>query len=124
MLVASNTLTNAGATQSTVLDECRLLAQTWAPVLRALGNPERLLIVLWLAGTTSTVRDLEKVTGLSQSLVSYHLRALRESGLVTAIAVGRSNRYQLAHPDLDKLATLMGNLDAPASASESAAPDH
>ncbi|WP_088312778.1 helix-turn-helix transcriptional regulator [Kineosporia sp. R_H_3] len=96
---------------SAVVDECRRLAHTWAPVLQALGNPERLLITLWLAGTTSSVRDLERVTGLSQSLVSYHLRALREAGLVTATAQGRANRYELAHPDLDKLAQLVGGLD-------------
>ena len=96
----------------TVLDECRRLARKWAPVLSALGNPERLLITLWLAGTISSVRDLEHVTGLTQSLVSYHLRALRDAGLVTATAHGRTNLYQLAHPDLDKLALLVGNLDA------------
>ena len=95
-----------------VLAQCEKLAVTWAPVLRALGNPERLLITLWLAGTTSTVRDLERVTGLSQSLVSYHLRELRDAGLVYATAEGRSNRYALAHPDLDSLATLLGSLDA------------
>jgi DNA-binding transcriptional ArsR family regulator len=98
-------------TDSTVLQECQHLAATWAPVLQALGNPERLLITLWLAGTTSSVRDLQQVTGLSQSLVSYHLRMLRDAGLVTATPVGRSNHYQLANPDLDKLAHLVGNLD-------------
>ena len=95
-----------------VLAECEQLAVTWAPVLRALGHPERLLITLWLAGTSSTVRDLERVTGLSQSLVSYHLRELREAGLVTASPKGRTNRYSLARPDLDSLATLLGRLDA------------
>ena len=97
----------SGDVDPTVLDECRRLARTWAPVLSALGNPERLLITLWLAGTISSVRDLEHVTGLSQSLVSYHLRALRDAGLVTATAHGRTNLYQLAHPDLDKLALLV-----------------
>jgi DNA-binding transcriptional ArsR family regulator len=95
-----------------VVDQCRRLAQTWAPVLQALGNPERLLITLWLAGTTSSVRDLERVTGMGQSLVSYHLRALRDAGLVTATARGRTNVYELAHPDLDKLAHLVGDLNA------------
>jgi DNA-binding transcriptional ArsR family regulator len=93
-----------------LLDECRLLAATWAPVLQALGHPERLLIVLWLAGTASSVRELEHVTGLGQSLVSYHLKALRDAGLVTATVHGRANLYQLAHPDLDKLGHLVGNL--------------
>jgi DNA-binding transcriptional ArsR family regulator len=48
---------------------------------------------------------------LSQSLVSYHLRALRDAGLVTATASGRSNRYRLARSDLDQLATLIGRLE-------------
>ncbi len=90
--------------------ECRHLAQTWAPVLHALANPERLLITLWLAGTTCTVRDLQHVTGLSQSLVSYHLRELRKAGLVTSTAAGRANQYRLSNPDLDKLALLIGGL--------------
>ena len=98
------------------IEECKGLAATWAPLLRALGNEERLLIALWLAGTECSVRELEEVTGLSQSLVSYHLRELRETGLVTSSASGRSNRYRLSHADLDQLATLIGTLDASAVA--------
>ncbi len=94
-----------------VLAHCERQALTWAPVLRALGHPERLLITLWLAGTASTVRELERVTGLSQSLVSYHLRELRDAGLVSASPEGRSNRYRLSHPGLDALATLLGGPD-------------
>ncbi len=90
--------------------ECRHLAASWAPVMRAFANEDRLLIALWLAGTTCSVRALEQVTGLSQSLVSYHLRELREAGLVAATPSGRSNRYRLSHSDLDKLASLIGNL--------------
>ena len=89
--------------------ECRTLADGWAPVMRALANSERLLIVLWLAGTESSVRDLERVTGLGQSMVSYHLRALRDANLVTCTAEGRTNRYRLADPDLDQLAALLGS---------------
>jgi DNA-binding transcriptional ArsR family regulator len=100
----------------TVLRRCRRLADTWAPVLRGLANADRLLIVLWLAETRCTVRELQDVTGLSQSLVSYHLRALREAGLVVATPAGRSNTYALAHPDLDKLAVLVGGLEAQAPA--------
>jgi DNA-binding transcriptional ArsR family regulator len=98
--------------ESAELEECRRIAAEWAPVLQALANEERLLIALWLAGSTCTVRELEGVTGMSQSLVSYHLRALREAGLVAATANGRSNRYQLARSDLDQLALLIGNLES------------
>jgi DNA-binding transcriptional ArsR family regulator len=92
------------------VEECRRIAAAWAPVLHALANEERLLIALWLAGSECTVRELEQVTGMRQSLVSYHLQELRKAGLVTASPVGRSNRYRLARADLDELATLIGNL--------------
>jgi len=100
------------AAKTVELDECRRLAADWAPILRALANEERLLIALWLAGSTCTVRELETVTGMSQSLVSYHLRELREAGLVASTAAGRSNRYRLANPDLDQLAGVIGGLSA------------
>jgi len=98
------------------VEECQTLAASWAPTLRALANQERLLIVLWLANTTCSVRELEQVTGLSQSLVSYHLRELRDAGLVESTAAGRSNRYRLANADMDQLAGLLGRLhSAPAN---------
>lgn len=96
------------------VQECRTIAASWAPVLHALANEERLLIALWLAGSTCSVRELEQVTGMSQSLVSYHLRSLREAGLVDSTAAGRSNRYRLANVDLDQLAGLIGSLRAEA----------
>jgi DNA-binding transcriptional ArsR family regulator len=93
------------------IEECRRIAASWAPVLHALANEERLLIALWLAGSECSVRELEQVTGMRQSLVSYHLQELRKAGLVSASPVGRSNRYRLARADLDQLATLIGTLE-------------
>lgn len=100
------------------VEECRAIATSWATTLRALANEERLLIALWLAGSTCSVRELEEVTGMSQSLVSYHLRTLRDAGLVTSSAAGRSNRYRLANANLDQLASLIGSLrvEAPVTA--------
>jgi DNA-binding transcriptional ArsR family regulator len=95
-------------------EECRRIAASWAPTLRALGNEERLLIALWLAGGTRSVRELEHVTGMSQSLVSYHLRELREAGVVTASADGRSNRYRLCCTHLDEVTSLIGTLETAA----------
>jgi DNA-binding transcriptional ArsR family regulator len=92
------------------VEKCRTIAASWAPVLRALANEERLLIALWLGGNACSVRELEQVTGMGQSLVSYHLRELREAGLVESDAAGRSNRYRLASADLDQLAGLIGSL--------------
>ena len=101
----------AAAPANAEVEECRRIAANWAPILRALANEERLLIALWLAGSECSVRELERVTGLSQSLVSYHLAELRSAGLVSALAVGRSNRYRLSRGDLDQLATLISNLE-------------
>jgi DNA-binding transcriptional ArsR family regulator len=60
-------------------------------------------------------RELEHVTGLRQSLVSYHLGQLREAGLVVASVQGRSNR--LARAELDQLAGLIGTLEPAANLS-------
>jgi DNA-binding transcriptional ArsR family regulator len=93
------------------IEECRVIASQWAPRLHALGNEERLLIVLWLADEARSVRELEQATGMSQSLVSYHLRELRAAGLVTASPDGRRNLYRLRGADLDQVASLIGSLD-------------
>ena len=39
--------------------------------------------------------ELVEATGLRQTLVSHHLKSLRDNGLVTATPVGRSNVYSL-----------------------------
>lgn len=103
---------------SSELEHCRRLASAWTPILRALAHEERLLIALWLAGNTCSVRELEELTGLRQSLVSYHLGELRQAGLVTSSASGRSNRYRLAHGVLDELTTLLGALEPPVESNE------
>jgi DNA-binding transcriptional ArsR family regulator len=92
------------------IEHCRALAATWAPILQALGNQDRLLIVLWLADGAHSVRELEEVTGLAQSTVSYHLAHLRDVGLVDSYAEGRSNRYSLRGLDLQQVATILGAL--------------
>jgi DNA-binding transcriptional ArsR family regulator len=92
------------------------MADGWAPVLRVLSHPDRLLIVLWLAECPASVRELEALTGLGQSLVSYHLAGLRDAGMVSVVAVGRSNRYELSWPQLDRLGSLLGELALPSAA--------
>jgi DNA-binding transcriptional ArsR family regulator len=93
------------------IEECRRLSRTWAPALRALGNSDRLLIVLCLASGSRSLRELEQATLLSSSLVSYHLGHLRGAGLVTVSVEGRRNRYRLHHFELDQVATLIGTRD-------------
>ena len=92
------------------IGDYRRLAEEWAPALHALGQPERLLIALCLAGSEHTVTELQEATGLRQSLVSYHLAGLRSAGLVTVTPEGRSNRYRLCCTDMDQLAGALAGL--------------
>jgi DNA-binding transcriptional ArsR family regulator len=60
-------------------------------VHRALGDTNRLEVVRRLAIGPATVSELIEFTGLSQPLVSWHLRRLRAAGLVTTERSGRES---------------------------------
>ena len=60
-------------------------------VHRALGDTNRLDRVRRLAQGPATVSELIESTGLSQPLVSWHLRRLRSAGLVTSERSGRES---------------------------------
>jgi ArsR family transcriptional regulator len=65
-------------------------------LLRALGTPHRLAIVLQLAEGPRCVHELVADLGISQSLTSQHLRVLRTAGLVTGARRGKETAYRLA----------------------------
>jgi DNA-binding transcriptional ArsR family regulator len=74
--------------------ETELLAA--CELLRALGTPHRLAIVLQLAEGPRCVHELVADIGISQSLTSQHLRVLRTAGLVTGARRGKETAYRLA----------------------------
>jgi ArsR family transcriptional regulator len=65
-------------------------------LLRALGTPHRLAIVLALAEGPRCVHELIDALGISQSLTSQHLRVLRTGGLVVGVRRGKETAYSLA----------------------------
>jgi len=65
-------------------------------LLRALGTPHRLAIVLELADSPRCVHELMDTLGISQSLTSQHLRVLRATGLVVGVRRGKETAYSLA----------------------------
>jgi DNA-binding transcriptional ArsR family regulator len=67
-----------------------------AELLRTLGTPHRLAIVLELASSPRCVHELVERIGMSQSLASQHLRVLRTTGLVTGTRRGKETVYSLA----------------------------
>ncbi len=81
-----------------------------ACLFRSLGDPGRLAIVRHLALGEHRVVDLTAHLGLAQSTVSGHLACLRDCGLVTSRAHGRSSLYSLARPELLDLLSAAENL--------------
>lgn len=69
------------------------VAQRLAPVLAALSDPNRLAILLAITVRPRSVKALTEALALPQTLVSHHLKALRDARLVTVTAHGRSNVY-------------------------------
>lgn len=80
-----------------------------AELFKVLGNESRLALVWLLSRESLTVGVLADRAGLSQPLVSQHLRTLRQAGLVTSERDGKEVRYALsdqhvAHVVLDAIA--------------------
>jgi DNA-binding transcriptional ArsR family regulator len=72
-------------------------------LLRAMGNPQRLRILLLLAEHERSVIELEALVGLSQSAVSQHLARLRHGGLVRFRRDGQMTYYALEGPEVHSI---------------------
>jgi DNA-binding transcriptional ArsR family regulator len=66
-----------------------------AALLKALGNPQRLMILCNLSGGELTVGELISRLPLSQSATSQHLAVLREQGLVATRREAQTIHYSL-----------------------------
>ncbi|MEU1850829.1 metalloregulator ArsR/SmtB family transcription factor [Streptomyces sp. NPDC019990] len=90
------------------VDEPDETLQAASELLRALASPVRLGIVRELSGGGKYVHELVAALGVSQPLVSQHLRVLRTSRIVSARRQARETRYTLtdehvAHIVLDAI---------------------
>jgi DNA-binding transcriptional ArsR family regulator len=95
-------------TPSPPTDEPDQTLHAASELLRALASPVRLGIVRELSGGGKYVHELVTALGVSQPLVSQHLRVLRTSRIVTARRQARETRYTLtddhvAHIVLDAI---------------------
>jgi ArsR family transcriptional regulator len=92
-------------------DQARLL-------LRAMADPLRLQVIEALGGGERCVCDLTGELGLAQSKLSFHLKVLREAGLIQAREQGRWIYYRLRSEALQDLqhwlAGLADRCDQPA----------
>jgi len=70
---------------------------------RALGDPVRLTIVNELRGGTRCACVLADVAAVSPSLLSHHLKTLREAGLIASERRGRWIDYSLVSAAFEAL---------------------
>lgn len=98
-----------------VTDRARAVA---ALRFRALGDETRLRVLEALAGGERCVSDLMAALGLGQSLVSHHLRTLRQAGLVSVRRDGRRIHYAIAEPALASVRLVIYELEPLRAGSE------
>lgn len=67
-----------------------------ADKLKVLADPTRLSVMEILMKGPQNVTQLNERLGLDQSLLSHHLKVLREAGLVVANREGKCVQYRLA----------------------------
>jgi DNA-binding transcriptional ArsR family regulator len=77
---------------------------------RALGDETRLRLLEILVDGERTVGDLMDATELGQSLVSHHLRTLRNAGLVVTRRDGRWIHYAIAPAAMTSVRGVLGAL--------------
>src|SRR5271156_2736098 len=63
--------------------------------LRLLAEPNRLRILLLLAGEELSVAELQEILGLGQSTISTQLSQLKNAGLIEDRRAGKNNLYRL-----------------------------
>jgi ArsR family transcriptional regulator len=86
------------------VDDSRAVEQ-----FKALGDPVRWAIVRRLRAGTTSARALAESVGISPTLLSHHLKVLRQAGLIMGTRRGRWIDYTI---DPNALVVLAGVLEA------------
>jgi len=87
-------------------------SQATPEFVRLAAHPLRWQLLTALAGGDLRVRELTAQVGAPQNLVSYHLRALRDGGLVTATRSSSDGRDSYYRVDLDRCAQALAGTAA------------
>jgi len=77
------------------------------PLLTAVADPIRWTALQLLADSDSCVCNLQEHIPIAANLLSYHLKVLRDVGLVTTSRRGRWIDYALAPDALERLAAAL-----------------
>ena len=80
-----------------------MLEEEQARFLRCVGEPTRLQILKLLAGSERCVGELAEVLNKEQSLISHHLKALKECNIVKDRQEAQRVYYKLSNDRLARL---------------------
>ena len=70
-------------------------------VIKAIGDPKRFQLLQLMSKRMYCVRALARMSGLSESAASQHLKLLREAGLVYGVKRGYYTHYGIDKEALD-----------------------
>ncbi len=76
---------------------------------KALSDPNRLKIVQLLSEECKCVCKIEESLGLSQNLVSHHLKVLKNAGLVEVCKCGNWRNYSLKKEVIEQVKNQLEN---------------
>ena len=112
----------SGAYSSTVAESIRIelsppaeRATRSLEVLTAIADPVRWAVLELLGDGTHCVCDLQAKVPIAANLLSYHLKVLREAGLVTTARRGRWVDYTLAPDASERLVAALPGASAPSA---------
>jgi len=75
-----------------------VLLEEWSAKLRVCGHPTRWKILCLIERQSACVTDLWQCLDQPQPVVSQHLAALKEKGIVEASVAGNKRLYQVSDP--------------------------
>ncbi len=80
------------------IDVLRQSADGASRLMKALSNPDRLLLLCQLAQGEKRVGELEAIVGILQPTLSQQLGVLRDEGLVSTRRDGKNIYYRIDSP--------------------------
>lgn len=108
----------ADTTTTLDLESLRRSADSACRLMKALSNPDRLLLLCQLTEAERRVGELESLLGITQPTLSQQLAVLRDEGLVSTRRDGKHIYYRIASPQaLAVMQTLFEQFCAPQEAS-------
>ncbi|SMP05978.1 ArsR family transcriptional regulator [Desulfurobacterium pacificum] len=78
-----------------------------AELLKVLGHPERLAIVLLVADREMCVKELVEILGISQPKVSQHVGLMKELGVLSFRKEGTKVLYKLVNDRVKEILSIL-----------------